>query len=50
MIIKFESNTPTPLVLAFTALLSDFNLLDDTLYVPSSFKRFKGYFLKKLKM
>ena len=48
MILNFEVITQTPLVFAFPDVLSDFNLQDDSLYVQACFKRFKGYFLKKL--
>ena len=49
MILNFEVITPTPLVFASPDVLSDFNLQGGQLYRQSDFKRFKGYFLKKLK-
>ena len=49
MILNFEVITPTPLVFAFPAHRNDYKLQDDSLYVRSNFKRFKGYFLKKFK-
>ena len=48
-ILNFEVITPTPLVFAFPAILSDFNLKDDSLYHSTGFKRLEVPFLRKLK-
>ena len=49
MILNFKTNTQTPLVFTFTALLSDFNLLDGTSVHQTKNKRLESVFLKTQK-
>lgn len=49
MILNFEVITPTPLDFTFPDFLSGFLIQDGQSYSSTGFKRFKCYFLKKLK-